>query len=97
MLFRVVPRGRSHFHLGRPRVNISLGEDVMKLSWVRSLLFLAVGLVLGSVLSRFGRAPGTSNGASNPSAILAVVGDSVITEAEVEAARPADFLRLGSW
>jgi protein-disulfide isomerase len=74
-------------------MNVSLGEIVMKLSWVRSLLFLAVGLVLGALFSRSGRAPGTANGASNPSAILALVGDSVITEADVEAARPADFLR----
>jgi len=91
--FRVVPRGRSQFHLARSPMNVSLGEIVMKLSWVRSLLFLAVGLVLGALFSRSGRAPGTANGASNPSAILALVGDSVITEADVEAARPADFLR----
>jgi protein-disulfide isomerase len=74
-------------------VNVSLREIDMKLSWVRSLLFLAVGLFLGFALFRSARAPGTSSGVSDPSLVLAVVGDSVITEADVEVSRPADFLR----
>jgi protein-disulfide isomerase len=65
----------------------------MKLSWVRSLLFLAVGVFLGSAFLRSTQAPGASSGVSDPSLVLAVVGDSVITEADLEAARPADFLR----
>lgn len=64
----------------------------MKPSWIQGALLLAAGVLLGSAVFGFGR-DSQSGSTSDPATILAVVGDSVITEADVQAARPSEFLR----
>jgi predicted DsbA family dithiol-disulfide isomerase len=66
----------------------------MKVAWMQGLIFLATGVLLGFVMAGARSAPASDPERTlDPSAILAVVGDSVITQADVEAARPAVLLQ----
>jgi len=56
-------------------------------------MFLAVGLVVGYAGFQSDRGRGAS-GTSTSSEVLATVGDSEITRADVEALRPSDFQNL---
>jgi len=66
----------------------------MRESWARGLLFLATGVLVAFVGFRSITGNGPEPVSREGSGILAVVGDKLITEDDIEAARASDFLDL---